>query len=77
MTGSKKDDKGPRAPYEPPRLFDLGGGTAYAAAPGPCVTGGSPTGECNTGSTATGSWCQVGNMAGQHCKKGSTAKIYW
>jgi hypothetical protein len=61
-----------KVPYEPPRLFDLGGSTAYAAAP--CNPGGSPAGgQCRNGSTATTSKCQEGSAAGGACQSGSAA----
>ena len=74
MTDSKNNEKDSRIPYEPPRLFDLGGGVAYAAAPGACSPGGSPTaGQCTPGSAATGGKCQSGGAAGSVCQNGSGA----
>jgi hypothetical protein len=69
MTDPKNEDKKEKKPYEPPRLFDLGGGVAYAAAE--CKPGGSPSGECKEGSMATSSKCTDGGIAGQgDCKAG-------
>ena len=72
MTDPKDKDQRTKIPYEPPRLFDLGGGVAYAAVP--CSPGGSPTtAKCENGGAATGSGCSSGTMAGGQCKSGSTA----
>ncbi|HJX33975.1 MAG TPA: hypothetical protein VJ373_02255 [Desulfatiglandales bacterium] len=72
MTGSKKDDKDNRAPYEPPRLFDLGGGVAYAQTV--CRVGGSPGAvACTSGGTASGGQCKSGGTAAASCKTGTTA----
>jgi hypothetical protein len=69
MTDSKDDNQKTRIPYEPPQLFDLGGGVAYAAVA--CNPGGSPTGRCTDGSAATIGKCQIGNIAGGgDCKGG-------
>ena len=69
MIDSKDDNQGPRIPYEPPRLFDLGGGVAYAAV-GDCIPGGSPTSRCKDGSIA-GTLCKVGSTANP-CGNGGT-----
>ena len=75
MTASKKEDKEPRAPYEPPKLFDLGGGVAYAAT-GACRTGGSPgVTACNSGGTASGGRCRTGTAAAANCLPGTTASF--
>ena len=69
MTSSKNGDKKEKIPYEPPRLFNLGGGVAYAA--GPCKEGGSPAGQCKDGSMATSQECKSGGVAGKKdCKQG-------
>ena len=70
MTGEKNDNQGTRIPYEPPRLFDLGGGVAYAQAT--CKPGGSPAaGGCKSGSAATSGPCNSGGIAGHGpCKAG-------
>ena len=72
MAGEEKKEKSGKVPYEPPKLFSLGGSTAYAAAP--CNPGGSPAGgNCKSGSTATSAQCMVGNAAGGKCQSGSAA----
>jgi len=72
MTGSGKDDKGPRIPYEPPRLFDLGGGIAYAQSI--CNPGGSPGAvSCTPGGAASGGQCKSGGTASGRCWAGTTA----
>ena len=74
MTGSRKDkdDKGSRAPYEPPKLFNLGGDIAYAQ--GACGTGGSPGfTACNSGGTAGGGRCKSGTTASGNCNTGTAA----
>ena len=55
MKNSKKKDKEPRTPYEPPKLLNLGGGVAYAQE-GACKAGGSPgvVGSCRNGAVAPG-----------------------
>ena len=69
MANSKDEDK-KKMPYEPPRLFDLGGGVAYAAEE--CKVGGSPAGNCKDGSMATSDECKSGGIAGKKdCKAGS------
>jgi hypothetical protein len=73
MTDSKKDNQSTRIKYEPPRLFDLGGGIAHAA-PGDCKLGGSPAGgKCQAGSVAITSDCKPGQTAGVACKDGIAA----
>jgi hypothetical protein len=72
MTSTKDKDKKTKIPYEPPRLFDLDGGVAYAAAP--CSPGGSPAGgACADGSAATAGHCKTGNVAGGQCQAGGAA----
>ncbi len=72
MKDSKGKNKEPRAPYEPPRLLNLGGGVAYAQ--GACKAGGSPgTSTCTNGTTATGGKCGVGGAAGGQCNAGAAA----
>jgi len=74
MTNSQDRQKDSRAPYEPPRLFDLGGGVAYAQSV--CATGGAPGDvQCNPGSTAGGGRCKSGTSAGATCKSG-TSPLY-
>ena len=69
MANSNNEDKKEKMPYEPPRLFDLGGGVAYAAEK--CTVGGSPAGKCTDGSLATSDQCQSGAIAGKKdCKDG-------
>jgi len=71
MTDPKDKDQRPKIPYEPPRLFDLGGGVAYAQAA--CSPGGSPgVATCKSGSSA-GSACWTGTAAGASCKQGNSA----
>jgi hypothetical protein len=72
MPNSKKDNPDTRIPYEPPRLFDLGGGVAYAA--DACVTGGSPIdAKCTAGTVASTDKCDTGGIAGDKCDSGGTA----
>ncbi len=69
MTDSNNEDKKEKIPYERPRLFDLGGGVAYAQAK--CKAGGSPAGQCKGGNMATGGECKAGGIAGEKdCKDG-------
>ena len=79
MTDSKKGNNKKSAPYEPPRLFDLSQGVAYAASycengnkasigcnNGNKHTGGgdvSPIGNCHNGNNAAGGCCNNGNNA--------------
>ena len=73
MTGSGKEDKDTRLPYESPKLFDLGGGVAHAATLD-CKPGGSPAGTmCKAGGAATTTQCNPGGAAGGVCTSGSTA----
>lgn len=72
MTSPKGDDQKTRIPYEPPRLFDLGGGVAHAAKRH-CKPGGSPVGHCQTGGAAAGGKCQAGTVAGRKCQTGGAA----
>ncbi len=73
MTSSKDEDQENRIPYEPPRLFDLGGGVAHAAKDPKCQPGGSPGGaQCQPGGAA-GNKCQQGGVAGGKCQVGTTA----
>jgi hypothetical protein len=60
MTDSKKGNNKKNASYEPPRLFDLSGGVAYAASE--CDNGNRASVGCDNGNTtmATGPW--VGNV---------------
>ena len=84
MANQEKNNE--RVPYEAPRLFDLGGGIAYAAAActngnkadGGCdngnkVTGGGGAkyGNCDNGNTAAGGSCDNGNFAGHGCDNGA------
>jgi len=72
MTDSGKDDKGSRIPYEPPKLFDIGGGIAYAQSV--CKAGGSPGAvQCTSGGTASGGACKTGGTAAATCRSGTTA----
>jgi len=72
MTGSKDGNQKTRIPYEPPTLFDLGGGVAYAK--GECKNGGAPKGlVCKTGGSPGGSECKDGSSAGSDCKSGQMA----
>lgn len=72
MAKPKDKDQGTKIPYEPPRLFDLGGGVAYAQAA--CSPGGSPgAGACKSGSSAAGLQCWTGTAAGGFCKQGNSA----
>lgn len=72
MTGSRKEDKKSRAPYEPPKLFDLGGGIAHAQSA--CGAGGSPGAvTCKYGGTASGGVCKAGGTAAGTCGVGTTA----
>ncbi|MBW2005697.1 MAG: hypothetical protein JRI72_14070 [Deltaproteobacteria bacterium] len=59
MTDPKDDDQKTKIPYEPPRLFDLGGGVAYAAAPHCGIGGSPPSGQCREGTTPA-KLCKVG-----------------
>jgi len=68
MTNSKNGDKKEKIPYEPPRLFNLGGGVAHAAVQ--CNPGGSPAGLCKDGSMATSQQCLEGGVAGSNCHQG-------
>jgi len=68
MTNSENGDKKEKIPYEPPRLFNLGGGVAYAAEK--CEAGGSPVSQCNDGSMATSQQCKEGGVAGSNCHNG-------
>jgi len=64
MTGSEKENKDTRAPYEPPKLFNLGGGVAHAQV-SQCKPGGSPAGaSCLPGGAATVTACSPGAVAG-------------
>jgi len=83
MTESKDGNQKTRTPWELPKLFDLGGGVAYAKGECKdgtlpkgliCQAGGSPGGgtECKSGSSA-GAECKAGLRAGSECKTGSTA----
>lgn len=72
MTEEGEKNKNSRGPYEPPKLFDLGGGVAYAQSV--CSSGGSPGAvQCNSGGLATGGACKTGTKAGGSCKAGATA----
>jgi hypothetical protein len=69
---SDKKDKQDRMPYEPPALFDLGGGVAHAA--GECLPGGSPSGGlCAEGSALDVAKCGSGGLAGSQCQSGTAA----
>jgi hypothetical protein len=71
MTDAEDKEKKTKMPYEPPRLFSLGGGTAHAAEQ--CQPGGSPLGgKCQNGAVAIGGNCQSGTIAGNQCKVGVT-----
>jgi len=72
MTSPKDKEQEPKIPYESPRLFDLGGGVAYAQTP--CAPGGSPAGAtCSDGGAAAGGRCKQGNTAGSWCLPGGAA----
>lgn len=69
-----------KLPYEPPKILDLGGGVAYAAAACragsvaqsvACRAGGSPQKTCQAGSVAYGGFCKAGSVAGAKCMPGS------
>jgi len=72
MTSSKDGNQKARIPYEPPKVFDLGEGVAYAAKHHKrhCRPGGSPVGKCQPGAAATGGKCQPGNVASHKCQPG-------
>lgn len=85
MTESKDGDLKTRIPYELPKLFDLGGGVAYAKGKGECKKGTAPAGlickvggspgggtECKSGSSA-GADCRTGQVAGSKCDTGYAA----
>ena len=72
MANQEKNNE--RAPYEAPRLFDLGGGIAYAAAA--CTNGnqadpGGAYGNCGNGNKAVSGACDNGNWAGHGCANGT------
>lgn len=72
MKKTKEEDKGSRKPYEPPKLFNLGGRVAYAQTP--CKVGGSPAvGTCRDGGMATDGSCSMGGAAAWACKPGGGA----
>ena len=72
MTDSQDRQKDSRAPYEPPRLFDLGGGVAYAQSV--CNAGGTPGAvQCTPGGTASGGACKSGGTAQGTCRAGTRA----
>ena len=65
-----------KLPYEPPKILDLGGGVAYAAAlchagsvaqTAKCQAGGSPHKKCQTAK------CQAGGSPQKECHAGSVA----
>jgi hypothetical protein len=71
MAEPKDKDKKTKIPYEPPRLFNLGGGVAYAQTP--CNPGGSPgAGACKEGVAAGSNYCQAGSLAVGQCKRGTS-----
>ena len=83
MTSPKDDKEKTRIPYEPPRLFDLGGGAAAGGGGVTCSPGGSPGDKCTDGNLATTDRCTSGGFAGKKdcaaggvpqkkCKAGST-----
>jgi len=73
MTDTSKKDKDSRVPYEPPKLFDLGGGVAYAQET-VCNFGGTPgVVACMPGNYALGGRCRSGGQAAGQCKTGGTA----
>jgi len=75
MTDLKDENQKTRIPYEPPRLFDLGGGVAYAQA-AVCNPGGSPTGQCKSGSAAATGRCSTGTVAGGgNCQDGGIPSL--
>lgn len=64
MAKPKNEDKKEKKTYEPPLLFDLGGGVAYAGKK--CTPGGSPAaGNCTEGNTAVSGQCVDGGIAGK------------
>ena len=84
MANQEKNNE--RVPYEAPRLFDLGGGIAYAAAActngnkadAGCVNGNKDTGggggqygNCGNGNKALSGACDNGNWAGHGCANGA------
>ena len=72
MASIEDKNKKTKIPYEPPRLFDFGGGVAHAAEQ--CLPGGSPTvGACQSGSGAVVSHCLSGGAAGGKCEIGNAA----
>lgn len=82
MTSPKDDKEKIRIPYEPPRLFDLGGAAAGGGGAA-CNPGGSPQADCKDGNAATSDKCTSGGFAGKKdcraggvpekkCKAGST-----
>lgn len=73
MTESKDGNQKTQIPYELPKLFDLGGGVAYAA--GECKDGTVPKGLiCKAGgSPGGGTKCKSGSSAGADCNAGQTA----
>jgi len=76
MTTKGDKDRNTKMPYEPPRLFDLGGvDVAYAQAD--CRPGGSPVaGQCKDGSMAPTEKCRSGGNAGTECRLGTAAAGY-
>ncbi len=73
MTDPKEEKKDSRIPYEPPRLFSLGGGIAYAVDT-VCRQGGLPyLTQCTTGGTAQAGECKSGSTASARCRSGGQA----
>ena len=64
MTESKDGNQKTRIPYELPKLFDLGGGVAYAKGTGECKDGTGPAGLiCKAGgSPGGGTECKLGRL---------------
>lgn len=74
MTESKDGNQKTRIPYELPKLFDLGGGVAYAKGIGECKAGAAPAGLiCKAGGSPGGTECSTGSSAGADCNTGQTA----
>jgi len=78
MANQEKNNE--KVPYEAPRLFDLGGGIAYAGNQeqfgGRCQNGNKadPSGEygnCGNGNKAMSGSCDNGNWAGHGCANGT------
>ena len=79
MANQEKNNE--KAPYEAPRLFDLGGGIAHAGKKerfgGKCKNGNKAEGgageygDCGNGNKAVSGACDNGNWAGHGCANGT------